>query len=85
MTRIGFDGAAVGARQRIDVEEALRIYTVGSAAATGEAHLKGTLSPGMLADFVVLAEDPRTVDPMSLGSVPVRSTWVGGRQVWPTP
>ncbi len=85
VTRIGFDGAAVGARQRIDVEEALRIYTVGSAAATGEAHLKGTLSPGMLADFVVLAEDPRTVDPMSLGSVPVRSTWVGGRQVWPTP
>jgi len=81
VTRTGFDGALVGGSQRISVEEALRIYTVGSAEATGEAGLKGTLSPGMLADFVVLGDDPRTVEPATIGAVPVRSTWVGGSRV----
>jgi predicted amidohydrolase YtcJ len=82
VTRTGFDGVTVGAAQRIGVEEALRVYTVGSAQATGEAGFKGTLSPGMLADFVVLGDDPRTVDPATIGAIPVRSTWVGGSRVW---
>jgi predicted amidohydrolase YtcJ len=82
VTRAGFDGAPVGLRQRIGVEESLRVYTTGSAEATGEAHLKGTLTPGRLADFVVLGADPRAVDPATIGTIPVRSTWVGGEQVW---
>ncbi len=82
VTRTGFDGASVGPRQRVSVQEALRIYTIGSATATGEADLKGTLSPGMLADFVVLGDDPRGVDPSTIGSLEVRSTWVGGQPVW---
>jgi predicted amidohydrolase YtcJ len=83
VTRTGYDGTPVGERQRISVEEALRVYTIGSAVATGEEHLKGTLAPGRLADFVELSADPRTVDPATLGRLRVRSTWVGGRQVWP--
>jgi predicted amidohydrolase YtcJ len=82
VTRTGFDGVQVGARQRISVEEALRVYTTGSAAATGESALKGTLTPGKLADFVVLGADPRRVDPATIGAIPVLSTWVGGRSVW---
>jgi hypothetical protein len=82
VTRAGFDGALVGLRQRIGVEESLRVYTTGSAEATGEAHLKGTLTPGRLADFVVLGADPRAVDPATIGTIAVRSTWVGGEQVW---
>lgn len=82
VTRTGYDGAQVGSRQRIGVEEALRIYTAGSAEATGEAHVKGTLSPGRLADFVVLGADPRHVEPSTIGAIPVLSTWVGGQQVW---
>jgi predicted amidohydrolase YtcJ len=82
-TRTGFDGVEVGPQQRIGVEEALRVYTTGSAEATGEAALKGTLSPGKLADFVVLAEDPRTVDPATIGRIDVLATWVGGERVFP--
>lgn len=85
VTRTGFDGVAVGARQRISVEEALRVYTTGSAEATGESALKGTLTPGRLADFVVLEADPRQVDPSTIGAIPVLSTWVGGRPVWTSP
>jgi predicted amidohydrolase YtcJ len=84
-TRTGYDGAPVGERQRISVEEALRVYTIGSATATGEDRIKGTLAPGRLADFVELDADPRTVDPATLGRLAVRSTWVGGRRVWPSP
>lgn len=82
VTRTGADGAVVGARQRITVDEALRLYTTGAAEATGESDLKGTLTPGKVADFVVLGDDPRVADPMALGRIPVLSTWVGGRQVW---
>jgi predicted amidohydrolase YtcJ len=82
VTRTGFDGAPVGQQQRISVEEALRVYTGGSAEAAGEADLKGTLTPGKLADFVVLGADPRAVDPATIGAIPVLSTWVGGEQVW---
>ena len=85
VTRTGFDGRPVGARQRISVEEALALYTTGSAAATGESHLKGTLSPGKLADLVELDDDPRAVDPASIGRIGVCSTWVGGEQVWGEP
>ena len=82
VTRTGFDGAPVGLRQRITVEEALGLYTIGSATATGERHVKGTLSPGLLADFVLLGSDPRSVPADTIGSLPVLSTWVGGRCVW---
>jgi len=82
VTRTGFDGVDVGSRQRISVEEALHVYTTGSAEATGETGVKGTLTPGLLADFVVLREDPRRVDPETIGAIPVLSTWVGGRPVW---
>jgi predicted amidohydrolase YtcJ len=82
VTRTGYDGKPIGTRQRISVEEALRVYTTGSAEATGESHLKGTLTPGRLADFVVLGADPRRVDSSTIGAIPELSTWVGGRAVW---
>jgi cyanophycinase len=43
--------------ERIDVETALRAYTVNNAWAAGEEHVKGQLAPGMLADFAVLERD----------------------------
>ncbi|WP_314173706.1 amidohydrolase [Streptomyces winkii] len=82
VTREGMDdGAQVGAAQRISPEEALAVFTLGSAEAEGTAHVKGRLAPGFLADFTVLGEDLRTVDPQGIASVPVRATYVGGRRV----
>ena len=43
--------------------EALRAYTVGSAYASREEHVKGSVAPGLLADLVVLSEDPTAVSP----------------------
>jgi predicted amidohydrolase YtcJ len=83
VTRTGWDGTPIGTSQRISVKEALELYTVGSAVASGEASTKGRLAPGYLADFVVLDRDPLTTNPSELGAIQVRATYVGGVQVWP--
>ena len=64
------------------MDEALPLYTVAGAYATFEEHRKGQLKPGMLADFVVLEEDPRQVDPLALGEVRVGRTIVGGETIF---
>jgi predicted amidohydrolase YtcJ len=81
-TRTGWDGALVGASQRISPAEALTAYTAGSAIATGESDRKGSLTVGQLADFVVLDEDPLEVPHDQISKVGVRSTFVGGVQVY---
>ncbi len=80
--RLSLDGTPIGAGQRISIEEALSVYTRGSAFASGEEHIKGTLTPGMLADFVEMDEDLFTVAPAELVDLQVNSTWVGGAQVF---
>ncbi len=82
-TRRGFDGPVMGENQRISPLEALALYTTGAAYLAGEEEIKGRLAPGYLADFVVLGEDPLTVEPGRLGAVAVRATYLGGKKVWP--
>lgn len=80
--RRALDGSLVGPSQRITVQEAIALYTTGSAYASGEEHLKGKLAPGMLADFVELSDDPFRVAPADIANLGVQSTWVGGRRVF---
>ncbi len=68
--------------EQITVLEGLRCYTTGSAYAEGAEQEKGTLAPGMRADFVVLSENPLQVDPHELGAIRVLRTVVGGREVY---
>jgi predicted amidohydrolase YtcJ len=79
--RRALDGTAIGLSQRITVQEAFGLYTTGAAYASGEERIKGTLAPGMLADFVELGRDPFEVPPAEIVDIPVRSTWVGSRRV----
>lgn len=67
---------------RLTVEEALRCYTVESAYASFEEQEKGTLTPGKLADFVVLSHNPLTTPPQNLRKIKVLQTYVGGRLVY---
>lgn len=82
VTRTGEDGAGVGLNQTISVEDALGIYTVGSAETTGEAAIKGRLEPGYLADFVVLDKDPRRLPHDEIATTQVAATYVGGELVY---
>ncbi|MBM7831703.1 putative amidohydrolase YtcJ [Agromyces cerinus] len=81
VTRRGVDGMRVGETQAISVEEAIGVYTIGSATATGEEGRKGRLAPGYLADFVALGADPRRADPEGISEIPVRATFTGGKLV----
>ncbi|MFQ5907329.1 MAG: amidohydrolase [Thermoplasmata archaeon] len=67
--------------QRLSVEEALRAYTLGSAYASGEEAVKGSLEPGKLADLVVLEKDPRE-HPEAIRDIPVHATIFDGRVVY---
>lgn len=68
--------------ERVDLETALRAYTVNNAWAGGEEAWKGTLSAGRVADLVVLDRDPFTDPPAALKDRRVLYTIVGGRIVY---
>jgi hypothetical protein len=82
VTRTDSNDNVWGPRQRITVEEAIRIGTLHGAYASYEEHLKGSIEPGKLADLVVLGRDPLREEPSSLVSIPVERTMVGGRWVY---
>jgi predicted amidohydrolase YtcJ len=71
--------------QRLTVEQALPLMTRGGAYATLEEDRKGTITPGKLADLVMLDDDPRTVQPARLGDVRVLMTMIGGRAAYCAP
>ncbi len=79
------DGTGIGLGQRISVERAFDLYTRGAAFASGEEDIKGTLQPGMLADFVELGADPFHSPAEQIADIPVRSTWLGGDCVFSQP
>ncbi|MBK6723186.1 MAG: amidohydrolase [Pyrinomonadaceae bacterium] len=68
--------------QKITVDETVRAFTWGSAYAEFQDSEKGTLAPGMLADFVVLSEDIFTIDPTKIRDVTVLKTLVNGKLVF---
>ena len=68
-------------RERLSAEEAYRAYTEGAAWASGEEAVKGRLSAGMLADFVLLSENPLECEPDKIVDVRALATYVGGREM----
>ena len=82
VTRTDMGGTLWGARQRVTVEEAIRVSTRNGAYASFEENLKGSIEPGKLADLVVLGQDPTQVDPFALIKVPIERTMTGGRWVF---
>jgi predicted amidohydrolase YtcJ len=82
VTRKDFAGRVWGPSQRITLDEALRVCTRNGAYAQFEENEKGSITPGKLADFVILAEDPHDVDPDALKEIEIVRTVVGGRTVY---
>jgi len=82
VTRKDFSGRVWGPSQKITLDQALRVCTVNGAYASFEEDEKGAITPGKLADFVVLGADPHQTDPDALKEIPVARTVVGGRTVF---
>ncbi|HEY2905886.1 MAG TPA: amidohydrolase [Vicinamibacterales bacterium] len=82
VTRTGWDGQTWGANQRVSVDEALRINTLNGAYASREEAIKGSITPGKLADFVVLADDLHTVPEEKIKDIQIVRTVVGGSTMY---
>ncbi len=83
VTRRDYRGREWGANQRITLDEAIRVATVNGAYPSYEERLKGTITAGKLADFVILEKDPHDVAPDAIKDIKVVRTVVGGRTVHP--
>ena len=70
------------AEQKLTVVEAVEAYTMGSAYAEFQEKQKGSLTPGKLADMVLLSDDIFSVPPAAIRDVRVEATWVGGKLVF---
>lgn len=82
VTRTDWEGRVWGANQRITVDEALRVCTLHGAHAAFEEELKGSITAGKLADFVLLEQDPHEVDPFEIKDIEVMRTVVGGETMY---
>lgn len=69
--------------QKISVREAIKAYTISNAFAAFQQNDKGSITPGKLADLVVLSDDILTIDPVTIPEVTVEMTIVGGKIVHP--
>lgn len=68
--------------QRLTVQEAVELYTTGSAYTAYEEEYKGKLKEGYLADFIVLSDDIFSIDEKEILSVKVEKTFLGGEEVY---
>ena len=88
MTRQTLDGTPAGGwfpEERIDVETALKAYTVNNAWVGMMEDRLGQVKEGFLADLAVLDRNPFEVDPMELKDIQVVLTVVGGKVVFERP
>jgi len=76
------DGSVFYPDQRMSREEALKSYTLNGAYAGFEEGVKGSLTPGKLADVTVLSKDIMTVPEDEIPTAEVVYTIVGGKVLY---
>ena len=71
--------------QKLTIKEAIEAYTMGSAYAEFQENEKGSITPGKLADMVLVSDDVLSIDPVKIRDVKVLKTWVGGKLTYDAP
>lgn len=82
VTRKDFKGRIWGPDRRITVKQALKICTINGAYASMEENIKGSITPGKLADLVMLAADPHETAVDEIKNISVLRTIVDGKTVY---
>jgi predicted amidohydrolase YtcJ len=76
------DGTVFYPDQRMSREEALKSYTWNAAYSGFEENVKGSLTPGKLADITVLSKDILTIPEDEIPSTVVKYTIIGGKVMY---
>lgn len=74
VNRVTRSGQVLGADQRLTPMQALRALTIDAAYQQFDEAIKGSISVGKLADFVILADNPLRADPMKIKDIAVLET-----------
>lgn len=84
VTRTPLDGCRPPylSEQGFTIQEALDSYTIHGARASFEEGKKGRIQPGMLADFVILEQNPFETETDKIKDIGVLAAYVGGRNVF---
>ena len=78
----GYNCPLAPPENRLDREAALRLYTAGSAALTGESDVKGILKEGYYGDLAILSDDYFSVEEADISHIESVLTVVGGNIVY---
>jgi predicted amidohydrolase YtcJ len=82
VTRKAESGQELLPEEAVSVSQALALYTINAAHASFEEGIKGSITPGKLADIVVLSDDPNQVPLERIKDIRVEMTILGGEVVW---
>ena len=82
VTRQSESGQQLQPEERISPARALAMYTINAAYASFEEYIKGSITPGKLADIVLLSDDPTAVPTEHIKDIKVEMTVIGGKIVW---
>lgn len=82
VNRCSNSGQVVGAKQRISVMEAIRMFTWNGAYASFEEHLKGSIEVGKLADLVILSDRILDIPTDAIKDLVVEMTILDGEIVY---
>ena len=82
ITRRAESGQLLLPQEAISASQALALYTTNAAYASFEEGIKGSISPGKLADIIVLSSDPINSSPEQIKAIRVEMTIIGGKVVW---
>jgi predicted amidohydrolase YtcJ len=82
VTRRAQSGEELSPEEAVSAGQALAMYTINAACASFEEEIKGSITPGKLADMVVLGADPLKSPPEQIKDIRVEMTIINGRVVW---
>jgi len=81
VNRVTRQGRLLGPDERIRPYDALKAYTTDAAYCSFEENCKGSICSGKLADFIVMADNPLTIDPLGIKDIKVLKTYLGGNVI----
>jgi predicted amidohydrolase YtcJ len=82
VTRLTSSGQILNQAEGLTVNQVLRLYTLNAAYASHEEKIKGSITPGKLADMALLSNNPNKVPVEEIKDIKVQMTVIGGKVVW---